>query len=125
MGKKRSFACPSSWSNLWSTQKKNHFLICNFKKNSGHESNIFSSINLKVKCERIWKGIILYAKSFRMYKHFKNLLTIFKSIEISFYYPWYILMLNSGRYTVVTEILIRDTYVDEKQEIYKIVTLKT
>lgn len=67
----------------------------------------------------------MYAKSFRMYKHFKNLLTIFKSIEISFYYPWYILMLNSGRYTVVTEILIRDTYVDEKQEIYKIVTLKT
>lgn len=34
-------------------------------------------------------------------------------------------MLNSERYTVVTEILIRDTYVDEKQEIYKIVTLKT
>lgn len=67
----------------------------------------------------------MYAKSFWMYKHFKNLLTIFKSIEISFHYPWYILMLNSGRYTVVTEILIRDTYVDEKQEIYKIVTLKT
>lgn len=34
-------------------------------------------------------------------------------------------MLNSGRYTVVTEILITDTYVDEKQEIYKIVNLKT
>lgn len=66
-----------------------------------------------------------------LYKHFKNLLTIFKSILLwiysmdIFYYPSYILMLNSGRYTVVTEILITDTYVDEKQEIYKIVNLKT
>lgn len=51
---------------------------------------------------------------FLLYKHFKNLLTLSKNIEIPFYYPWYILMLNSGRYTVGTEILIRDTYVDEK-----------
>lgn len=53
------------------SEKEPFFLICNFRKNSGHESNIFSSINLKVKCERIWKGIILYAKSFLLYKRFK------------------------------------------------------